>query len=147
MILVPFVEVSKIIAAPKVQLYESLKDMEKYPEFMKDLKSVTILERQENTTLTAWETVLVGRTIKWVEKDIFDDENQHIRYQQVSGDLQKFEGEWILTEADGGTKVTLTVDFEFGIPMVAGLLNPVAKMMIKENSENMLAALQLKMKQ
>jgi coenzyme Q-binding protein COQ10 len=147
MILVPFVEVSKIIAAPKVQLYEILKDMEKYPEFMKDLKSVTILERQENTTLTAWETVLVGRTIKWVEKDIFDDENQHIRYQQVSGDLQKFEGEWILTEADGGTKVTLTVDFEFGIPMVAGLLNPVAKMMIKENSENMLAALQLKMKQ
>jgi coenzyme Q-binding protein COQ10 len=147
MISVPYIEVSKIIAAPKVQLYEILKDMEKYPEFMKDLKSVTILERQENTTLTAWETVLVGRTIKWVEKDIFDDENQHIRYQQVSGDLQKFEGEWILTEADGGTKVTLTVDFEFGIPMVAGLLNPVAKMMIKENSENMLAALQLKMKQ
>jgi coenzyme Q-binding protein COQ10 len=147
MILVPYVEVSKVIAAPKVQLYEILKDMEKYPEFMKDLKSVTVLERNENTTLTAWETVLVGRTIKWVEKDIFDDGNQHIRYQQVSGDLQKFEGEWILTEADGGTKVTLTVDFEFGIPMVAGLLNPVAKLMIKENSENMLAALQLKMKQ
>jgi len=140
----PFVEVSKVIKAPKEQLYTILKDMEKYPEFMKDLKSVKVLERNENTTLTAWETSLVGRKIKWVEKDIFDDIRQHISYQQVSGDLQKFEGEWILDEVEEGTKVTLTVDFEFGIPMVAGLLNPIAKLMIKENSSNMLNSLKTK---
>jgi ribosome-associated toxin RatA of RatAB toxin-antitoxin module len=97
--------------------------------------------------LTAWETSLVGRKIKWVEKDIFDDIRQHISYHQVSGDLQKFEGEWILSEVEEGTKVTLTVDFEFGIPMVAGLLNPIAKLMIKENSGNMLNALKAKTEQ
>lgn len=143
----PYVEVSKIINAPKTQLYDILKDMEKYPEFMKDLKSVKVLERHENTTLTAWETSLAGRTIKWVEKDIFDDEKKHISYHQVSGDLKKFAGEWILTEDEDGTKVTLTVDFEFGIPMVAGLLNPIAKIMIKENSESMLSALKSKTEQ
>jgi coenzyme Q-binding protein COQ10 len=140
----PYVEVSKVIKAPKGQLYDILKDMEKYPEFMKDLKSVKVLERNENTTLTAWETTLAGRTIKWVEKDIFNDSQQHISYHQVSGDLQKFAGEWILTEVEDGTKVTLTVDFEFGIPMIAGLLNPIAKLMIKENSGNMLNALKVK---
>lgn len=143
----PYVEVSKVINAPKGQLYEILKDMEKYPQFMKDLKSVKVLERSANTTLTAWETTIMGTSIKWVEKDIFDDENQHISYHQQSGDLQKFEGEWILKEEAAGTRVTLTVDFEIGIPMVAGILNPVAKLMIKDNSENMLNALKLKMEQ
>lgn len=143
----PYVEVSKVINAPKGQLYEILKDMEKYPQFMKDLKSVKVLERDANTTLTEWETTIMGNRIKWVEKDIFDDENKHISYHQQSGDLQKFEGEWILNEDAGRTCVTLTVDFEIGIPMVSGLLNPVAKLMIKENCENMLNALKLKMEQ
>lgn len=143
----PYVEVSKKINASKGQLYEILKDMEKYPQFMKDLKSVKVLERHANTTLTEWETSIMGNKIKWVEKDIFDDENKHISYHQHSGDLHKFEGEWILNEDAGGTRVTLTVDFEIGIPMVSGLLNPVAKLMIKENCENMLNALKLKMEQ
>lgn len=143
----PYVEVSKVINASKGQLYEILKDMEKYPQFMKDLKSVKVLERDANTTLTEWQTSIMGNKIKWVEKDIFDDENKHISYHQHSGDLHKFEGEWILKEDTAGTRVTLTVDFEIGIPMVSGLLNPVAKLMIKENCENMLNALKLKMEQ
>ena len=32
------------------------------------------------------------------------------------------------------------VDFEFGIPMIAGLLNPILKKKVRENSENMLTA-------
>ena len=30
--------------------------------------------------------------------------------------------------------------FEFGIPMIAGLLNPILKKKVRENSENMLTA-------
>ncbi|MEM5770982.1 MAG: SRPBCC family protein [Bacillota bacterium] len=143
----PYVEVSKVVNVPKSEVYEILKEMEKYPQFMKDLKSVKVLERHANTTLTQWETKIMGNTIKWVEKDIFDDENHHISYHQRSGDLHKFEGEWILKEEAGGTRVTLTVDFEIGVPMLAGLLNPVAKLMIKDNCENMLNALKLKTEQ
>lgn len=143
----PYVEVSKVVNVPKSEVYEILKEMEKYPQFMKDLKSVKVLERHANTTVTQWETKIMGNTIKWVEKDIFDDENHHISYHQQSGDLHKFEGEWILKEEPGGTRVTLTVDFEIGVPMLAGLLNPVAKLMIKDNCENMLNALKLKTEQ
>ena len=39
-----------------------------------------------------------------------------------------------------GTEVSLLVDFEFGIPMIAGLLNPILKKKVRENSENMLTA-------
>lgn len=50
-------------------------------------------------------------------------------------------GEWILKKTASGSEVKLTVDFEFGIPMLAGLLNPVLKRKVRENSENMLSAI------
>jgi len=137
----PYVEVSLTVKGRPETIYPILKDMESYPNFMPDLKSVKVIERTGNTTITAWESNVDGRVIKWVEKDCFDDENMHITYQQISGDLKKFEGEWILTPTPEGTEIKLTVDFEFGIPMLAGLLNPLLKSKVRENSKNMLLAI------
>jgi len=137
----PYVEVALPVMAKPEVVYPILKDMEKYPEFMADLKSVEVIERGTNTTLTKWVSNVDGRIIKWTEIDTFDDENMHISYRQTEGDLKKFEGEWILTPVDGGTEIKLTVDFEFGIPMIAGLLNPILKKKVRENSVNMLQAI------
>lgn len=141
----PYVEVNTVIKAPRQALFPIIKDMEKYPEFMPDVVSVKVLEREGNTTLTEWVTNVDGRVIRWKERDIIDDARCHIAYRQTEGDLKKFEGEWILEEVPEGTKVTLTVDFEFGIPMVAGLLNPILKKKVKDNSDNMLRAIKERM--
>lgn len=137
----PYVEVAMPIACQPQEVYPFVKNMEKYPEFMQDLVSVEVLERAENSTITKWVSNVDGRIIKWTEKDVFDDENFHISYQQTTGDLKKFAGEWILTPISEGTEVKLTVDFEFGIPMIAGLLNPILKKKVRLNSENMLKAI------
>ncbi len=141
----PYVEVSLPINAERSQIYPILKDMEKYPEFMADLVSVAVIERKDNTTITKWVSNVDGRIIKWTELDNFDDNNMHISYKQIEGDLKKFEGEWILTPVAGGTEIKLTVDFEFGIPMIAGLLNPILKRKVRDNSMNMLTAIKERM--
>jgi len=141
----PFVEVMISVSCDRDKIYPILKDMEKYPEFMKDLVSVEVLERTGNTTVSKWVSNVDGRVIKWTELDTFDDENMHIAYKQIEGDLKKFEGEWILTPLIEGTEVKLTVDFEFGIPMIAGLLNPILKKKVRDNSLNMLKAIKEKM--
>lgn len=82
-----------------------------------------------------------GKIIKWTELDTFDDIKMHIVYRQIEGDLRKFEGEWILTPTDLGTEIKLTVDFEFGIPMIAGLLNQFLKKKVRDNSLGMLTAI------
>lgn len=138
----PFVEVSLPIKAERAQIYPLLKEMTKYPEFMDDLVSVDILEHGENSTITKWISNVDGRRIAWIEHDIFDDSTMHIAYRQIEGDLKKFEGEWILTPVPEGTEIKLTVDFEFGIPMIAGLLNPILKKKVKDNSMKMLKAIQ-----
>lgn len=141
----PFVEVMISVNCDRDKIYPILKDMEKYPEFMKDLVSVEVLERVSNTTVSKWVSNVDGRIIKWTELDTFDDENMHIAYKQIEGDLKKFEGEWILTPLIEGTEIKLTVDFEFGIPMIAGLLNPLLKKKVRDNSLNMLKAIKEKM--
>lgn len=140
----PYVEVTKTIKASKQNLYEIIKKMEDYPLFMEDVVSVEILEKGNDTTITYWVTNVDGRKIRWKELDKFDDEKCHIVYRQIDGDLRKFEGEWILEELDEGTKVILTVDFDFGVPMIAPLLNPILKKKVKQNSENMLASIKHK---
>ncbi len=141
----PFVEVVISVDCNREKIYPILKNMEKYPEFMKDLVSVEILERTGHNTVSKWVSNVDGRVIKWTELDTFDDENMHIAYKQIEGDLKKFEGEWILTPLIEGTEIKLTVDFEFGIPMIAGLLNPILKKKVRDNSMNMLKAIKEKM--
>lgn len=137
----PYVETSIIVKGPKTKAYEIAKKMDEYPRFMENVKEVTIIEREVNSTISSWITNVDGRVIKWKEKDHFDEVNQRIVYKQTEGDLKKFEGEWRFEEVDGGTKIVLTVDFEFGIPMIAALLNPILKKKTKINCEAMLQAI------
>ncbi len=137
----PYIECSVFVRSDAQEAYEIARKMEEYPVFMENLESVKVLEQGEGYTITDWWAKVDGRDFKWQEKDVFDEENLTITYQQTAGDLKKFEGQWSFAEEPGGTKVTLTVDFEMGIPMLAGLLNPILKKKVKSNSEAMLEAI------
>lgn len=137
----PFVEVSKEMAASPDEVYRIAKDMESYPNFMKSVEKITTLERGEHHTVTRWEARLQGRPLAWTEQDLFDDQARRIDYRMVKGDLKKFEGAWTFEPAGNGTLVRLTVDFEMGIPMFASLLNPIAVLTVRQNCEAMLAGM------
>ncbi len=138
----PQVEVSRSVPASAEAVYAFLRRMEEFPRYMKSVDEVRVLERGEGFTVTRWATRLHGAPFRWTERDEFDDRECRVRYRLVEGDLKRFEGEWILEPSGGCTKVTLTVDFEFGMPMIASLLNPVARLMIRENVLEMLAAVE-----
>ena len=136
----PYVEAKTVIEGDIDEIYEIIKDMQSYPKFMHDLVSVEIMERGENYTVSHWVSNVDGRRIVWTERDTFYEGDKRIAYQQIKGDLKKMEGQWSLKQMEDGVEVLLTVDFEFGIPMIAGLLNPLLKKKVRENSENMLSA-------
>src|ERR1700737_4142396 len=112
----PYVETSIEIAAPRQKIYQLAKDMERYPEFMPDVKTVKVLSRNGNTTTTRWKTHVEEAPIEWTEVDVFDDANTRIDYRLIEGDLDKFEGAWTFEERDGKTFVKLGVDYDFGVP-------------------------------
>lgn len=138
----PYVEVTRVVRADKDAVFAALSDMESFSRFMDSVVEVKVLKREGNTTESSWHVTLQGAPFRWVEADTFLPEEGRITYRQLSGDLRKFEGEWRIASVDDGTSVTLTTDFEFGMPMIASLLNPVARLILRKNAEQMLEALQ-----
>lgn len=135
----PFVEVSeKFNDVCGAEVYQVIKDMERYPLFMPDLISVEILSREENSTITAWKSKVNGMEFSWVEKDYFDDANRCIDYEQIEGDLKKFSGRWTVVEKSHEIFVTLRVEFDLGVPMLAEMINPLLKKTICDNCDKMM---------
>ena len=98
----PYVESKITINGDGNKIYEIIKDMASYPNFMKDLVSVEIRERGEDYTISHWVTNADGRRIVWTERDTFYPEDLKITYAQTEGDLKKMEGAWTIVEqADG----------------------------------------------
>ena len=137
----PYVETSIEIKAPRHQIYELAKDMERYSDFMPDVEYVKILKRDGNTTTTRWKTLVEEAPIEWTEVDVFDDNKTRIDYRLIEGDLDKFEGSWCFDEVNGVTKVVLGVDYDFGVPTLAELIGPILQKKVEENSMMMLQAL------
>src|SRR5579875_2981321 len=113
----PHVEVAIDVAAPARDVYELAKDQERFPEFMPDVESVTVLERRGDAIVTRWKTLVEEAPIEWTEEDRFDD-------------------------CGGGTaRVVLSVEYDFGVPTLAELIGPTLQRKVQENSEMMLQGL------
>ena len=137
----PYVESTIVIDAPAQLVYELAKDQERFPQFMPDVETVTILERRSDGAISRWKTLVEEAPIEWTEEDRFDDAALRIDYALLEGDLDKFEGAWTFEHRDGRTHVVLGVDFDFGVPTLAELIGPTLEKKVRENSEMMLAAL------
>src|SRR5450755_4476217 len=143
-VVMPYVETTIDIAAPRRRIYDLAKDMERYAEFMPDVEYVRIVRRDGNKTITRWKTLVEEAPIEWTEEDVFDDEGTRIDYRLLEGDLDKFEGAWTFEERAGVTHVVLGVDYDFGVPTLAELIGPILRKKVEENSLMMLRALKAK---
>lgn len=129
------------IESPPDAVYQLAKKMEDFPRFMPDVKKVTVTEEKENYTITQWVTDVDGTPFLWTEKDLFDDEKKRIDYHLIEGDLEKFEGSWTFNPCEEGTLVTLTVDYDFGLPELTALIGPTIQEKVGDNSKMMLRAM------
>lgn len=140
----PEVSLVKIIKAGKAKVYSVAREMEKFPEFMPDIKKVKILERAGNKTVTEWESMLEDTPICWKEQDEFDDAAPKINFKLIEGDLDKLDGEWKFEDDGDGTKVTLFLDYDFGMPAFERIVGPVLKLKLSENFERMMEGIRAK---
>ncbi|GAC1305405.1 MAG: hypothetical protein NVSMB19_16830 [Vulcanimicrobiaceae bacterium] len=137
----PFVNTTILVDAPPRDVYELAKDQERFPEFMPDVELVTVLERHAGRTISKWKTLVEEAPIEWIEEDLFDDSELRVDYKLLEGDLDTFQGAWTFEERDGGTFVSLDVEYDFGVPTLAELIGPTLDKKVRENSAMMLAAL------
>lgn len=134
-------DIDKVIAIAR--------DVEAYPQFMPDVKSVTILERSEDglTTITEFVGIIkeFKTTMKWTAKDVWDLQAKRCEFNLVKGDFKSYSGVWTLEQVGDSTKFTSSIEFEYDIPMIGPMIKSLIQKKMQQNVENMLAAIKNKL--
>ncbi|MBO7393900.1 MAG: SRPBCC family protein [Abditibacteriota bacterium] len=146
----PIVKSSIDVNAPLDVLYNTAKDIEAFPEFMSDVKSVEILERKPDGTVSSWVGIVkeFATTIKWVEDDTWDDEAKTCVFKLVKGDYSKYSGVWTFTDLGGGkSRFESEIEVEYDVPMIGALIRGLIAKKMKENVDGMLKAIKEKIEQ
>lgn len=130
------------INAPAEVVYNVASQTEKFPEFIPDVKVIKILDKKDNQQQTYWEANIDGIMFKWEELDVFNPEDLSVEYKLIKGDVDKFEGYWKVNPlSNDKSRLTLYLDFDVNIPMLANLIMPTIRFKVKKNVQSMLKAI------
>lgn len=114
-------------AAPDTA-FDEIQQFGRYPELAADIRSV--VARGDSSD---WEVYFRNGILRWTETDRADPHERTIVFAQDDGDFEDFSGVWsIVTPGPTGCRVEFQAEFDFGIPSLVGILDPVAERVIKE---------------
>lgn len=140
----PEVKIDMVIQAPIERVWETVVDIESYQDSMDTVRSVRLVEDDDDgRRRAAWSVLLKGSILEWEEEEHLDHGRHTVVFKQIRGDLEHFDGQWWLEELGWAqTKVVFEVEFEIGIPMLADMLNPVAQRSLQENCTEILRGIE-----
>jgi ribosome-associated toxin RatA of RatAB toxin-antitoxin module len=113
--------------------FARITEFERYPEFVEEVRSVVVQQNNGGEPLVSeWEIFFRNGPLRWSEVDYFQHDLRRIVFEQISGDFEVFRGSWQVTPAAEGCEVSFAATFDFGIPSLAGVLEPIATKVLKE---------------
>lgn len=112
--------------------FDRITRFERYPDFVDEVRSVVVHENGDEPLVSEWEIFFRNGPLRWTEVDYFQPARRRIVFEQVSGDFELFRGSWQVEAVPGGCEVTFEATFDFGIPSLAGVLEPIATKVLKE---------------
>jgi ribosome-associated toxin RatA of RatAB toxin-antitoxin module len=111
----PQAEESIVIQVPARVIYEIVYDFEKYPEFLSDVREVSVDGRKGNSLTAAFEIQVIKKIHYSLQ--VKGTPYKKISWNLLSGDLfKKNNGEWTFQEeGKGKTQATYKVDIDFSL--------------------------------
>ncbi|WP_228780731.1 type II toxin-antitoxin system RatA family toxin [Nocardia cyriacigeorgica] len=113
--------------------YYAIRHFDTYAELVDEVRSVVVRPGADDRSSTSdWEVYFRNGPLSWTEVDYFQHERRRIVFEQETGDFHVFRGVWQVQPAGAGSTVTFEASFDFGIPSLAGVLEPIAEKVLKE---------------
>jgi ribosome-associated toxin RatA of RatAB toxin-antitoxin module len=112
--------------------YRRIGDFARYPELVDVIRAVTVHEAVDGDIPSDWEVYFRNGLLRWSEVDRYDHARLQITFEQTSGDFHVFHGVWRIEPAGEDCLVCFDATFDFGIPSLAGILDPIAAKVLKE---------------
>ncbi|GGS25331.1 hypothetical protein GCM10010252_75500 [Streptomyces aureoverticillatus] len=128
------VELDAVVVGESAQaVYESLARFDRFPDLAPHVSSTTVHGTPTAAeAASSWELHFRSGLLRWTEADHFARQDGEIRFTQQDGDFDTFAGKWAFTQQGADVGVHFEVDFDFGIPSLQGILDPIAERVIKE---------------
>jgi ribosome-associated toxin RatA of RatAB toxin-antitoxin module len=122
--------------------FDRISDFARYPDLVDVVRSVAVHPTSpDGLEHSDWEVYFRNGILRWSEADRKDGSAHSIAFEQTDGDFDSFRGSWSVGPADGDCSVTFQTEFDFGIPSLAGILDPIAERVFKETIARVLAGL------
>ena len=134
----PSIDTSVWINAPVDRVYAIAKDSRSFPDFMKDVQSVTPVEEEGDRFVADWVGVVPQFMLKvrWRQEDLWNDANHTCHFKQLEGDYDQLEGDWTFKEENNGTRFATHLDYEYTVPTLGPLVKKVIHSIVVKNLEN-----------
>jgi ribosome-associated toxin RatA of RatAB toxin-antitoxin module len=139
-----------IAVVPEIDLgtaFATISDFGRYPALVPDVvRSVTVEPAGPGEpVVSAWEVFFRNGILSWTEVDVLHPETATIDFEQTVGDFEEFSGGWRLTPFVGsgtaGVRVVFAAEFDFGVPSLASIVDPVAERVLVETITEILRGL------
>ena len=104
------------VGAPPQRCFDVLTDFERLPEWQKAVRSVQVLERDEEGrgTVVEYEVDARFKTVRYRLRQIYDEPDR-LGSEYLGGDFRDLSGEWRFVGLDGGrTRVELDLRIDPG---------------------------------
>ncbi|GLZ42492.1 SRPBCC family protein [Actinokineospora sp. NBRC 105648] len=106
---------------------------DRYPHLAPHVRATEVHQSLPSTTgSSSWELHFRSGLLRWTEAETFDLDTLTVAFTQDDGDFDTFEGAWTFVQDGADTTVRFAADFDFGIPSMEGILDPIAERVIRE---------------
>lgn len=121
-----------VVGVEPQAVFDQVVEFERYPDLVDTVKSVEVERAEPERPSSSWEVFFRNGILRWDEVDVLDRQALTVDFEQTEGDFDLFRGSWRIGPADGGTDVVFVADFDFGVPSLASIIDPVAVRVLTE---------------
>jgi ribosome-associated toxin RatA of RatAB toxin-antitoxin module len=137
------VEIQALVQGAQAgQVFDRLGEFGRYPALVEVVRSVTVGHREsDGQLLSTWEVYFRNGILTWTEADWLRPDELRLDFEQTEGDFDTMSGAWVLEQRGDAVSVAFTSDFDFGIPTLASIIDPVAERVLTETIQLILVRL------
>ncbi|MBF6352949.1 SRPBCC family protein [Nocardia higoensis] len=121
--------------------FARLRDFPSYAEHVDVVRGISLGVDAQGNQVSSWSVWFRSGLLEWTERDVVDEASRILSFEQVTGDLARFDGAWRVALSDAGVTVSFDAVVDLGIPSLADMLDPLAERALRTNTVDILRGL------